>query len=65
MVESMTKEHGASARTFKSALIWCVPDVNNAIRNDARKVLAWEDIQYEADDLVHDQAAFSGMDRCS
>jgi hypothetical protein len=55
MVESMTKEHGASARTFKSALIWCDPDVNNAIRNEARKVLAWEVIQYEPDDLGFDR----------
>ncbi len=55
MIESMTKEHGGSARTFKSALIWCVPDAGNAIRNEARKVLAWEDIQYEADDLRFDE----------
>jgi hypothetical protein len=49
MVESMTKEHGASARTFKSALIWCVPDVDNASRNEGRRVLAREDIRDEAD----------------
>lgn len=55
MVESMTKEHGASARTFKSALVWCVPDAAKAIRNEARKVLAWEDIEYEEDNLRLDE----------
>ena len=45
MVDSMTREHGASARTFKSALIWCVPDSNHALREEARKALAWEDIR--------------------
>jgi hypothetical protein len=56
MVESMTKKHGASARTFKSALIWCVPDVDNASRNEVRRVLAREDIQDEADYLGFDES---------
>jgi hypothetical protein len=55
LVESMTREYGTSARTFKSALVWCVADDGGAIRDEARKVLAWEDIQDEAGDLSLDE----------
>jgi hypothetical protein len=51
LVDSMTKEHGASARTFKSALIWAVADSPNALNDEARKLLAWEAIQNEGSTL--------------
>ncbi len=47
----MTKQCGTSDRTFKSALIWCVPDSGRPLYDEARKLLAWEDIQEEAVDL--------------
>jgi hypothetical protein len=50
-VDTMTKQCGSSDRTFKSALIWCVPDSGRALYDEARKLLAWEDIQEEAADL--------------
>src|SRR5437870_908919 len=53
-VETMTREYGTSARTFKSALIFCVPESADALRGDARKVLAWEAI--EDDDLKLDES---------
>jgi hypothetical protein len=46
-VESITREHGGSSRTFKSALIWCVPDNPASLYEEARKVLAWEEIKDE------------------
>ena len=55
LVDSMTREYGTSARTFKSALIWCVPDTASVIREEARKVLAWEDIYDEEDELRLDE----------
>ena len=55
IVRCMTNEHGTSARTFKSALVWCAADDGSTIRNEARKVLAWEDIQDEADELRFDE----------
>ena len=55
MVDAMTRECGTSARTFKSALIWCVADSASALREEARKVLAWEAIQDEADTLRLDE----------
>ena len=50
-VDAATKEHGSSARTFKSGLIWAVPEGADSLREDARKVLAWEDIADEEMDL--------------
>lgn len=42
--ELLTRESGASNRTFKNALIWCIPDSASNIHEEARKVLAWEAI---------------------
>ena len=55
-IESATKESGTSGRTYKSGLVWAVPDSPDALRDEARKVLAWEDIADEADDLRLDEA---------
>ena len=51
LLDSMTKTHGLAARVFKSALIFCVPDSPGPLYDDARKVLAWKDIQAEQNDL--------------
>jgi hypothetical protein len=55
-IESATKESGTSGRTYKSGLVWSVPDSVDALRDEARKVLAWEDIADEEDDLHLDEA---------
>lgn len=55
-VEQMTRESGSSARTFKSALIWILPDLNSSLREDAKKVLAWEAIESEATALRLDES---------
>jgi hypothetical protein len=47
-IEGMTRQYGNSARTFKSALLWCVPDSPTALRDEARNLLAWEDIRDDA-----------------
>ncbi len=54
LVETITREYGSSSRTFKSALIFCVPESADVPRDEARKVLAWEDIDEEAPDLKLD-----------
>jgi hypothetical protein len=56
VVESLTRQYGAGDRTFKSALVWCIPDSAMPLVEEARKLLAWEDIQDEADDLHIDQS---------
>jgi hypothetical protein len=53
-VETMVREYGNSARTFKSALLFSVPESADGIRDDARKLLAWEAI--EEDDLKLDES---------
>ncbi len=50
----MTTESGSSSRTFKSALIWVVAEDSTALRDEARKLLAWKDIQDDADELKLD-----------
>ena len=52
-VEKMTREYGTSSRTFKSAIIFCVPESPDLLREDARKELAWEAIK--DDDLNLDE----------
>jgi len=55
LIENMTRECGTSGRTFKNALVWCVAESAGAIHDEARKVLAWEDIKDEEDDLRLDE----------
>jgi hypothetical protein len=52
-VENMIREYGTSSRTFKSSVIFCVPETPDTLREDARKVLAWEAI--DDDDLKLDE----------
>ena len=55
-IETATKESGTSGRIYKSGLVWSVPDSPDALRDEARKVLAWEDITDEEDELRLDDA---------
>lgn len=55
VVDQMTREYGNSARTFKSALIWCVPDNPASLFDETRKLLAWEDLDEELDELHLDE----------
>jgi hypothetical protein len=51
LVESMTKDHGTSARTYKSALIWSMVDNDASLTSEARNALAWDKIHDEAEPL--------------
>jgi hypothetical protein len=51
LIESMIRESGASARTFKSALIFAIADSDVQLREEARKMLSWEDIRDEETNL--------------
>jgi len=46
-IETMTREYGKSARTYKSALLWIVPESGGQMREEARKLIAWKDIKDE------------------
>ena len=54
-IEQHTRNSGTSARTFKSALIWAVADSSSTLREEARRLLAWEAIDAEAEDLNLDE----------
>lgn len=51
-IEGMIREHGSSGRTFKSALIFGVAENDAALRDEARKLLAWEVIKDEDEDKL-------------
>ncbi|MDM7918063.1 MAG: hypothetical protein QUS12_02730, partial [Methanosarcina sp.] len=53
-VEVYTQEYGTSARTFKNALIWAVPESSMLLYEEARKLLSWEEIKAEEDELQLD-----------
>lgn len=55
-IESATRESGASGRTFKSALFWAAPDGSHAIQDAARRLLAWEEIEAEVQELKLDDS---------
>ncbi len=44
-IENVTREYGSSGRTYKTALIWAVADSSVVLNEEARKLLAWEDIR--------------------
>ena len=54
-IKKMVEEYGNSSRTFKSALLWCVAETNAALKDEARKLQAWEAIQDEQAELRLDE----------
>jgi hypothetical protein len=52
--DQMVKNCGNSSRTFKSAIIWVVADSAQPMREEARRLLAWQAIEDEAIDLKLD-----------
>jgi len=50
-VDSMIREYGNSARTYKSALIWMIAEEDASLKDEARKYLAWQDIHDEDEEL--------------
>lgn len=54
-IESLVRESGNSARTYKSGQLWVVADSTRTMREEATKFLAWKDIQADADSLKYDE----------
>jgi len=55
LLDLMAREHGQSSRVFKSGVIWSVAEDTATLREEARKLLAWEDILGDRDDLKLDE----------
>jgi hypothetical protein len=51
LLEQIVREYGQSGRTFKSALIFALPEDSSLLREEARKLLAWEDLAND-DDII-------------
>lgn len=49
LLETIVRECGTSGRTYKSALLFAVPDGSDAIHDATRDVLAWEAIEDDTD----------------
>jgi len=56
LVDTIVRESGTSGRTFKSALIFTVPQSPFQVKDDARRLLAWEEIQEELPEISVDDA---------
>ena len=54
-IESVIRESGNSSRTFKSAQVWIVADSAKALRAEATRLLAWQDIDAESGQLGYDE----------
>ena len=61
LVEIILRESGTSGRTFKSALIFTVPQNAAQIKEEARRLLAWEEIQIELPEINVDDAQRSQL----
>jgi hypothetical protein len=61
-IEQMIRECGSSGRTYKTALIWALADGDTALNEEARKLLAWQAIHDEADDLRLDDGQQQQLD---
>jgi hypothetical protein len=55
LVESLIRECGGSGRTFKSALVFCVAQSAGPLREDARRSLAWQEIENELPGISVDE----------
>jgi hypothetical protein len=52
--EKLIRESGTSDRTYKSAVIFAIADSENLLRDEARKVLAWENIRDQEWETLND-----------
>ena len=60
-IEALVRECGNSARTFKSALIFCVAQAVGPLQEEARRLLAWEEIQDELTSISIDDSQRSQL----
>ena len=55
LISQIATESGSSSRTFKSALFWAVPEDASTLLEEARKLLAWKDIEADSGELKLDE----------
>ena len=61
-VEALIREYGTSSRTFKSGLIFCAPQSVAPLREDARRLLAWNEIHDDLPSMSIDETQRTQLD---
>jgi hypothetical protein len=61
-IEGVIREHGASARTYKSGLVFAVAQSAGPLGEDARRALAWEEIQKELPGISVDKTQITQLE---
>jgi hypothetical protein len=61
-IEGVIREHGASARTYKSGLTFAVAQSAGPLNEDARRALAWEEIQRELPGISVDKTQITQLE---
>jgi hypothetical protein len=62
LIEDMIREHGAAARTYKSGLVFVVANASGPLSEDARRALAWEEIQKELPGISVDKTQIAQLE---
>jgi len=61
-IEGVIREHGTSARTYKSGLVFVVAQSAGPLCEDARRALAWEEIQKELPGISVDKTQITQLE---
>ncbi|MCP4400157.1 MAG: DUF499 domain-containing protein [bacterium] len=62
LIETFTRDYGSADRHFKNALIWVLPDDDEAMSGEARKLLTWQDIQNQVQRSADDASTMAGVE---
>ena len=60
-IESAIREHGATGRTYKSGLVFVICSASGPMSEDARRLLAWEEIEQELPTISVDNTQVSQL----
>ena len=61
-IEAVIREHGTSSRTYKSGLVFVVAQSAGPLFEDARRALAWEEIQRELPGISVDRTQIAQLE---
>lgn len=61
-IEGVMREHGTSSRTYKSGLVFVVAQFAGPLYEDARRTLAWEEIQKELPGISVDKTQITQLE---
>lgn len=62
-VRNLIREYGQSARVYKNAVVFSMADEESRLSEATRKIIAWEEIRDDADDLGLDDSQKQQVER--